>query len=248
MTRNIAVTLRYDGTNYHGWQIQKNLTSVGGTVQDALSNICEHPVTLIGCGRTDAGVHAERYTANFRTNSRIPADKLPFALNANLPNDIAALDARDVDMEFHATFSCVKKEYTYRLYHAPHRDPLLVTRSLHYPKKPALNVWRDTAKLFVGTHDFAAVRSSSNTTVKTTIRNVYYFDIYEEYDNHFAFRVAANGFLYNMVRAMVGTILYVGQGKIKDPLGVLKSGDRRVAGPTLPPHGLYMTGTEYLCK
>jgi tRNA pseudouridine38-40 synthase len=245
MMRNIAVTLRYDGTGYHGWQIQKDLVSVGGTVQDTLCEICGHDVTLIGCGRTDAGVHAERYTANFRTSSTIPADKVPFALNGLLPDDIAALDARDVDMDFHATFSCVRKEYTYRLYHAPHRDPLLATRSLFYPQKPAFDVWRDAAKKFIGTHDFAAVRSSSKSTIKSTVRTVYGFDVYEEHENHFAFRIAANGFLYNMARAMVGTVLYVGQGKISDPLDVLKTCDRRVAGPTLPAHGLYMTGAEY---
>ena len=245
MTRNIAVTLRFDGTGYHGWQIQKNAVSVCGTVRDALCGICGHDATLIGCGRTDAGVHAERYTANFRTDSRIPAERLPFALNACLPSDIAALDARDVDMDFHSVFSCVKKEYTYRLYHSPHRDPLLKNRSLFYPQKPAPEVWSAAAQSFAGTHDFAAVRSQGSAELKSTIRTVYYFDVYEEYENHFAFRIAANGFLYNMARAMVGTVLYAGLGKIKDPLEVLRSGDRTAAGPTMPPYGLYMTGAEY---
>lgn len=244
MNRNIAVTLRYDGTNYHGWQIQKNAVSVCETVQNALCKILEEKVTLTGCGRTDAGVHAERYTANFRTNSRIPAERLPFALNANLPDDIAALDAHDVDMDFHSTFSCTKKEYTYRLYHAPHRDPLLKNHALFYPQKPTLEVWQKAAAAFVGTHDFAAVRSQG-TQVKSTVRTVYYFEVYEEYENHYAFRVAANGFLYNMVRAMVGTVLYAGLGKIDDPLEVLTSKNRTAAGPTVPPWGLYMTGVEY---
>ncbi|MCL1819084.1 MAG: tRNA pseudouridine(38-40) synthase TruA [Oscillospiraceae bacterium] len=246
MTRNIALTLRYDGTRYHGWQIQKNVISVCGTVQNALSQICGHEVSLMGCGRTDAGVHAERYTANFRTSSTIPAERLPFALNSNLPDDIAALDARDVEYEFHSVFSCVRKEYTYRLYHSAHRDPLLATRSLHYPKKPQLEAWRNAAENFLGTHDFAAVRSMNrNPTIKNTIRTVYAFDVYEEFENHFAFRIAANGFLYNMARAMVGTVLYAGLGKIESVPELLASLNRTAAGPTLPPYGLYMTNAEY---
>jgi tRNA pseudouridine38-40 synthase len=244
MNRNIAVVLRYDGTNYHGWQIQKNAVTVCQTVQNAIEKTVGHEVTLIGCGRTDAGVHAERYIANFRTDSRIPAERLSYALNTRLPDDIAAGYAYDVDFDFHATFSCVKKEYTYRLYHAPHRDPLLRNRALFWPQKPELEKWKNAAAAFMGTRDFAAVRSQG-TPVKSTVRTVYSFDVYEESEKLYAFRAAANGFLYNMMRAMVGSVLYAGLGKIEDMDNVLASLNRTAAGPTVPPWGLYMTGVWY---
>jgi len=242
--RNIALTLRFDGSAYHGWQIQPGLPTVCQTVTDALESLYGQKITLTGCGRTDAGVHAERYAANFRGPAHIPMERLPFALNAKLPRDIAALEARFVPDGFHATFSCVKKEYAYRLYRKPHRDPLLDGRALFWPYAVDLEAWRAAAAGFVGTHDFAAVRSQG-TPVKSTVRTVYSFEVEREGPDRYAFRICANGFLYNMARAMAGTVLYRGLGKLRDVPELLAAADRRAAGPTAPPHGLYMTGVWY---
>ncbi len=242
--RNICLVLRYDGTAYHGWQIQKHLPTVCQTIQEALTRLCKTPVTLTGCGRTDAGVHALRYVANFMTESRIPVERFPYAVNTYLPEDISIVDAIEVPLDFHATYSCIQKEYTYRLYTVPHRDPLLARRSLFYPYEVDLPKFQETAAAFVGTHDFAAVRTMGS-NVKTTVRTVYYFKVQEDSWNHYSFRVAADGFLYNMVRAMVGTVLYAQSGKMDTIDALLQSGNRSGAGPTLPPHGLYMSGIWY---
>ena len=132
--RNIALKLMYNGTAYHGWQIQKNASTVCETLQNAISKITGAPVHLTGCGRTDAGVHAERYVANFRTESRIPLDRLPFAINTHTPVDIAVESAFEVAEDFNAIGSCIKKEYTYRIYNSRVKNPFYVNRAYFYPK------------------------------------------------------------------------------------------------------------------
>ncbi|MBR7082272.1 MAG: tRNA pseudouridine(38-40) synthase TruA [Oscillospiraceae bacterium] len=243
--RNIAVRLRYDGTRYHGWQIQKTEATVAQTVEDAFARVCGHAVKVTGCGRTDAGVHAEKYCANFRTDCPIPTDRLPFAVNAYLPDDIAAVDATDAPEDFNAILSCRKKEYTYRIYNSRFRDPFYRDRAYFYPA--ALNVEKmaEAARMFVGTHDFAAVRSVGTET-KTTVRTVYYYEV-ERHGDIIALRVCADGFLYNMARAMAGTLIYVSEGKIEagEIQELLKRRDRRLTGPTVPAQGLYMTDIWY---
>ena len=243
--RNIALRLRYDGTNYHGWQRQKTECTVQETVEQALARVVKAPVHVVGCGRTDAGVHAERYCANFKTTARIPAERLPLAVNALLPGDIAACGAVDVDAAFNAVLSCKRKEYTYRILNTPQRDPFYEKRAWFYPIPLPLERMQAAASAFVGTHDFSAVRSVG-TNVKSTVRTVFYFDV-EKNGAIIVLRVCADGFLYNMVRAMVGTVLYAAIGKLSpdDIPGILQSGDRCLAGPTVPPHGLYMTGVWY---
>ncbi len=243
--RNIALFIKYDGTAYHGWQVQKNAVTVGQTLEEAAARVVGHKVHITGCGRTDAGVHARVYVANFRTDSRIPTDRLPYALNTHLPDDILVYEAREVDEGFNAIGSCVKKEYTYQIYNSPMKDPFYVNRAWFYPKHLDENIMREAAAQFVGTHDFAAVRSVG-TDVKSTVRTVYHFDV-ERQENLILFRVCANGFLYNMARAMVGTVVYAAEGKIapKDIGGILAAGNRTAAGPTVPPGGLYMTQLWY---
>ena len=129
MERNIALKLMYNGTAYHGWQVQKNAASVCETLQKAISKVCGGPVHLTGCGRTDAGVHAERYVANFRTESRIPIDRMPYAINTHTPEDIAVREAVEVGEDFNAIGSCVKKEYTYRIYNSRFKNPFYVNRA-----------------------------------------------------------------------------------------------------------------------
>lgn len=242
-SRNIALLLGYDGTAYHGWQTQRNAVSVCGVLTQAVEKTVGHPVKLHGCGRTDAGVHAKAYVANFHTDTRIPADKLPFAINTHLPEDIAIRAARVVPDSFHAIQSAVRKEYTYYLYGGPHRKPLYRNRALHYPYPIHIESMRAAAREFVGTHDFACVRSVG-TDVKSTVRTLYEFELAEQ-DGLLTFRMKANGFLYNMARALTGTLLYVSEGKITDIPALLKAGNRTGAGPTVPPYGLYMTGVWY---
>lgn len=243
--RNIALFLTYVGTAYHGWQVQKRDVSIGQTMEEAAAKIVGHPVKMTGCGRTDAGVHARCYVANFRTSSTIPADRLPYALNTHLPEDIVVTGAMDVHEDFNAIGSCVKKEYTYLIYNSRIRDPFYVNRAWFYPKHLDEQIMQAAASQFVGTHDFAAVRSVG-TDVKSTVRTVYYYDV-ERKGDLIELRVCANGFLYNMARAMAGTVVYAAEGKIQpEEIGaILDSGNRTAAGPTVPPGGLYMTKLWY---
>ena len=243
--RNIAITLKYLGTAYHGWQVQKTQVTVGETVEKAVAMVVGHPVHVTGCGRTDAGVHARVYIANFRTTSRIPVDRLPYALNTHLPLDIVVTEAREVPEGFNAIGSCVKKEYTYLIYNSAIKDPFYVNRAWFYPKHLDETVMQRAGDQFVGTHDFAAVRSVG-TEVKSTVRTVYYYEVAREGDL-LSLRVCANGFLYNMARAMAGTVVYAAEGKFPpDSVAeILENGDRKAAGPTVPPGGLYMTQLWY---
>lgn len=243
--RTIAVRIAYDGSAYHGWQMQKNNMTVQQAVQEALEKIVKKHVSVVGCGRTDAGVHAERYCFSFRSDATIPADRLPLALNALLPGDISAFDAVDAEEDFNAILSCRGKEYTYRILNSAYRDPFLEKRVWFYPQKLDLDVLKRAASHFVGTHDFAAVRSVGTET-KTTVRTVSYFDVSRDGDR-FEFKVFADGFLYNMARAMVGTCVYAAMGKIDpdDIPAILDSRDRKLSGPTAPPQGLYMTRVIY---
>lgn len=243
--RNIALFLTYEGTAYHGWQVQKKDITVGQTMEEAAAKIVGHPVKMTGCGRTDAGVHARRYVANFRTTSSIPVDRLPYAMNTHLPEDIVVTGAKEVHEDFNSIGSCVRKEYTYLIYNSRIRDPFYVNRAWFYPKHLDETIMRRAAEQFVGTHDFAAVRSVG-TDVKSTVRTVYYYNV-ERHGDLIELKVCANGFLYNMARAMAGTVVYAAEGKIRpEEIGaLLEAGNRTAAGPTVPPGGLYMTQLWY---
>ena len=245
LPKNIAMRLMFDGAGYHGWQVQKSESTVAGTLESALSRVCGHAVKVHGCGRTDAGVHAERYCANFFTSSAIPPDRLPLAVNSFLPSDIAVQGAVYAPDSFDANLSCLKKEYTYRIYCSRVRDPFFSGRALFYPRALDVAAMKRAAGFFVGTNDFAAMRSVGSVT-KSTVRTVFWYEV-EECGRFVELRVCADGFLYNMARAMAGTLLYVSEGKIP-PDGVaslLERGDRRFAGPTAPPGGLFMTRIWY---
>lgn len=243
--RNIALRLSYDGSRYHGWQIQKNEITVAETLEAALTKICEEPVRVTGCGRTDAGVHALSYCANFKTSSRIPTDRIPLAVNSRLPGDIAVSAACEVEDGFNAIGSCVKKEYIYKILNSNIRDPFLENRVCFYPQN--LNIEQMTAagKAFEGTHDFKAVRSVGTET-KTTVRTVYWCNT-EKTGDLITISICANGFLYNMCRAIVGTMVYASYGKLtpEDIPFLLEAGDRRLTGPTMPPQGLYLNRVWY---
>ena len=243
--RNIALQLMYVGTAYHGWQIQNNAATVQETLEQAVAKVVKHPVRFTGAGRTDAGVHARVYIANFRTSCNIPCDRMPLAFNARLPEDIVVVSAREVSESFNAIGSCRKKEYTYQVYNSRIRNAFYVDRAYFYPKRLDERVMARAAQEFVGTRDFAAVRDVG-TNVRSTVRTVYYFDVAREGDL-ITLKVCANGFLYNMVRIMVGTVLYAAEGKLtpEDIRAILLRGNRVEAGPTVPPGGLYMTKLWY---
>ncbi len=243
--RNIALKLMYVGTAYHGWQVQKTIATVGETLEKALATVVCHPVKCTGAGRTDAGVHAQVYIANFRTTSTIPCDRIPLAVNTRLPEDIVVVKATEVPDSFNAIGSCVKKEYTYRIYNSRLGNPFYVNRAWFYPKPLDEAIMQAAADRFVGTHDFAAVRSVGTET-KTTVRTVHYFNV-KRTGELIECSVCADGFLYNMVRAMVGTIIYAAEGKFPPEAvsDILAGKNRTAAGPTVPPGGLYMTNLWY---
>ena len=244
--RNLRLDLCYDGTRYRGWQRLPGAdNTIQGKLEHTLSRILEEPIEITGSGRTDAGVHAKCYVANFHTSSTIPTDRLPYALNTHLPADIVVTKAFDVHEDFNAIGSCARKEYTYIIYNSRVRDPFYVNRAWFYPKHLDEKIMREAAQQFVGTHDFAAVRSVG-TDVKSTVRTVYYYNVERQGDLIYL-KVCANGFLYNMARAMAGTVVYAAEGKIKPAqIGqILEEGNRTAAGPTVPPGGLYMTHLWY---
>ena len=243
--RNIALILMYNGTAYHGWQVQKTEVTVAQTLEKGLSMVCGEPVRVVGCGRTDAGVHAEHYVANFHTSSRIPVDRLPFAVNTHIPEDIAVLEAYEVADDFNAIGSCIRKEYTYRIYNSRVKNPFYVNRAYFYPKRLDEDVMDRAARAFEGTHDFAAVRSVG-TNVRSTVRTIYYCRVTRSAEL-LELKVCANGFLYNMVRIITGTLTEVGLGRRRpqELAGILASRDRQQAGHTAPAAGLYLVEVYY---
>ena len=243
--RNIALKLCYDGTAYHGWQVQKTDVSVAETLEQALQKVCGHPLRVVGCGRTDAGVHALRYCANFRTDCAIPIDRVALAVNPRLPADIAVLDACEAAPDFNAIGSCIQKEYVYRIYNRRIRDPFLRSRVCFYPPRLDFDRMDRAGRAFEGKHDFAAVRSVGTET-RTTVRTVHWCRT-ERDGELWSVYVCADGFLYNMVRAIVGTMVYAAIGKLEpeEIPRLLETRDRRLTGPTMPPQGLYMHRVWY---
>ena len=243
--KNIALRLRYDGSRYHGWQVQKNAITVAQTMEEALAKVCGERVKLTGCGRTDAGVHALRYCANFHSDCTVPVDRMPLALNSRLPDDIAVVDAVEVPDDFNAIGSCVKKEYVYKILNSRIPDPFLADRVCFYPQRLDISLMQAAARAFEGTHVFKAVRSEGTQT-KTTVRTVYWCRAEKDGDL-ITVSICANGFLYNMCRAMVGTMVYASYGKLipEEIPALLEKRDRRLTGPTMPPQGLYLNRVWY---
>lgn len=243
--KNIALRLRYDGSRYHGWQVQKNAITVAQTMEEALAKVCGERVKLTGCGRTDAGVHALRYCANFHSDCTVPVDRMPLAVNSSLPDDIAVVDAVEVPDDFNAIGSCVKKEYVYKILNSRIPDPFLADRVCFYPQRLDISLMQAAARAFEGTHDFKAVRSEGTQT-QTTVRTVYWCRAEKDGDL-ITVSICANGFLYNMCRAMVGTMVYASYGKLipEEIPALLEKRDRRLTGPTMPPQGLYLNRVWY---
>ncbi|MGQ9779038.1 MAG: tRNA pseudouridine(38-40) synthase TruA [Bacillota bacterium] len=244
--RNIKLTLAYEGTGYLGFQRQKRGPTIQGTLEDCLARLTGERPRVIGAGRTDAGVHALGQVANFRTASRIETHRFVPALNSLLPKDIAVLAAEEVPPEFHARRDAKRKTYTYRLWRPMVRPVFERDRAYHFPRPLDLAAMEAATRLLVGRHDFAVFCSAGSTKVKTTVRTVFAAGWKEE-GPLLSFTVTADGFLYRMVRNMVGTLLQVGLGK-HPPEWVeelLALGRRPAAGPAVPACGLFLVRVEY---
>ncbi|MCF6097633.1 tRNA pseudouridine(38-40) synthase TruA [Thermovorax subterraneus] len=242
---NVKILLEYDGSNYHGWQRQKNALTIQEVVEKAVFKVTGEKVKVIGAGRTDAGVHARGQVANFHTNCRIPVERLPYAINSHLPEDIAVKGAQVVPDDFHARYSAKSKVYSYTIYNAPFPSPLMRKYSYFYPYTLDVGAMQEAAKAFVGVHDFAAFRASGS-SVKSSVRNVIRLEV-RKASNVITIEVEADGFLYNMVRIIAGTLLEVGSGKLapEEIPFVISSRDRERAGITLPAHGLCLEKVVY---
>lgn len=242
---NIKLIIQYDGTEYHGWQIQAEDITVESELTKALERITGEKIKLTGCGRTDSGVHAMNYVCNFRTDSKIPIDRYPYALNTYLPDDIVCRSAESVDEVFNSNRSAVSKRYVYRIYNSDIPDAFHGRYSWQYKYKLDVEKMREAAKAFVGEHDFVGF-ASSGFTVKTTVRTIYSLDVIREGDM-ITIEVCGNGFLYNMVRIIAGTLVYVGCGKIRpDEMDdIIESKCREKAGITAPAHGLCLKEVYY---
>ncbi len=242
---NIMVKLAYDGTNYCGFQIQDDKPTVFGTFQEALLKILGHPTEIKGCSRTDSGVHAKEFCLNFHTDKELNVDRLPLALNANLPSDIRVLSAKWVWDDFHARYSCRGKEYVYYILNS-HIDNPFYDR--YYYKVPsALDVDRmnAAASYFEGCQDFRSFMAAKS-KIEDCARTVYSAKVEREGDM-VKFTVHADGYLYNMVRIMVGTLIEVGKGNIapEQVADIIAAKDRSKAGPTAPPQGLFLNKVFY---
>ena len=241
----ILVKIAYDGTNYHGFQIQDDVPTVFGVFQEALLKILGHSTEIKGCSRTDSGVHAKCYYLSFETEKQLNVPRLPLALNANLPTDIRVLEARQIHDGFHARYDCKGKEYTYYIRNSHIDDPFT---DKYYWRVPAVLdevKMNEAAQYFVGSHDFRSFMAAKS-KITDCNRTVYSAKV-ERKGDMVTFKVSADGYLYNMVRIMVGTIVNVGKGiwTPEQVADIVAACNRDVAGPTAPPQGLFLTDVYY---
>jgi pseudouridylate synthase I len=241
----ILLRLGYIGTAYHGFQVQTNAVTIQQRLQDAVEAVFGHRYDIKGCSRTDSGVHANEFYCTVDVNTSIQDDKIPFALNANLPNDIAVYNCFTVDESFHPRYNVIYKEYIYMIWNARQRNPFEHHRSYHYPRELDTDLMNEAAGHFIGKHDFAGFMSAGS-DITDTVREIKYFNVTKE-NEHVSIKVAADGFLYNMVRILTGTLLYVAENKIKisELDDIISSRDRSKAGITVPPFGLYLNKVVY---
>jgi tRNA pseudouridine38-40 synthase len=243
---NYCLTVQYDGTDYAGFQIQPGQPTIQGELERALFTLAKEPIRVMGAGRSDAGVHSEGQVVSFRTAAlSVPIERLSLAVNTLLPPDIRVIESRFVPDDFHARYSALHKTYRYQIYHGPY--PNVFWRRYALWERDPLD-WdsiRECTHLYIGTHDFAAFQASGS-SVKTTIRTMMNVTVDSQSEIK-SIRFTADGFLYNMVRNLVGTLLDVGRGKLE--IGAVKeimeSRDRRQAGATAAPYGLFLERVDY---
>ena len=243
--RSLLLTIRFCGTAYHGFQVQKNAMSVCQKFQDAVEKVLGSRCDVKGCSRTDSGVHANKYCLSLAIDRDIPCDKLVLALNANLPEDIAVLSAVEVPADFHARYSCLGKEYVYHIHNSHVRNPFAPKLSYRFPAPLDVDLLNRAAQDFVGTHDFKAF-CSAGSDVEDTVRTITSFSVVRQ-GEEVLFTVRGDGFLYNMVRIMVGTLLFIATGRLQPGAipAILAGKARSGAGKTAPAWGLYLNDVFY---
>ncbi len=243
----LLIEIAYDGSAYHGYQVQSNAKTVQGTLGAALEEFYNCPLMLTGCSRTDAGVHARSFflTVEGELYDKMPPEKLPLAISRYLPEDIALLSAREVPESFHARYDVKYKEYEYLVYNSAVMSPFYRKRAWHCPVPLDAELMNGAAAAFVGRHDFAAFMAQGS-PVSSTVRKIEYFSVSRQ-GELVKINVAADGFLYNMVRILSGTLVNISQGRIapEDIPEIINSKDRARAGVTLPPDGLYLNKVVY---
>ena len=243
--KRVGLVVAYDGTHYSGWQTQPNGMTIQGVLNDTLSELLGEKIETIGASRTDAGVHALGNVAVFDTESRIPGEKFSYALNQRLPEDIRIQLSEEVEPDFHPRYCDSEKTYEYRILNRKFPVPTERLYSYFYHYKLDVDKMKEATSYLIGRHDFASF-CGSGAQVKTTIRTITSMDVWRDGDM-VTIRVSGTGFLYNMVRILVGTLLFVSEGKI-DPAdlpAIIESGERIRAGKTAPPQGLYLNRVEY---
>lgn len=241
----VFLKIEYDGTAYCGWQIQPNGITVQQVVEKAILSLTGETAKVTGSGRTDSGVHALGQVAHFDTESNIPPEKFASALNQFLPEDVKVVESWQVGEKMHARFSAKRKTYRYSLYQSEHPRPMLDRYSSRVDLPLDISAMQNACKFFIGKHDFVGF-SSTGSEVKDTVREIYSASV-DVIGEQIVFTVCGNGFLYNMVRIMTGTLVAVGLGKISpDEIeGVILSKNRKKAGATMPPRGLTLVSVEY---
>lgn len=243
--RNILLNITYNGTNYCGWQIQDKGTTVCGEVTDAIYKFSGENVKLNGCGRTDSKVHALNYYANFNFEKDCKLNVIKNALNHYLPSDIRIKEVFEKEMDFHSRYNVKSKEYVYVIDNGNFQNPFLLNKAFYYNKTIDADLLDRACKKFIGTYDFKAFMATGS-SVKDTVRSVYSCDV-KRYGDNVVMSFCGNGFLYNMVRIMAGTLIFVNEGKINinDIENIIQNKDRKNAGITLPGHGLYLKNVKY---
>ncbi len=243
--KRLLITIKYDGTAYHGWQVQSNALSVQEEFQNAVEKVFGKRLDVKGCSRTDSGVHANMYCLTLDTDMDISCEGVVMALNTKLPKDISAFDCREVPSDFHPRYDCKTKEYVYKVYNGRIRDPFSENYAYHYRYPIDADYLNGEAQYFIGAHDFSGF-CSVKSDVEDTVRTITKAQVRREGDM-VLFTFEGDGFLYNMVRIMVGTLLFVSEGKIKsgELSDVIASCERRRAGKTAPAKGLYLNKVTY---
>lgn len=244
--RNLKLTLEYDGTHFYGFQRQKHHRTVQEELEKAFRQFLHEPVKVTGAGRTDSGVHAVRQVVNVKIQSPLPVIEIRRALNGILDHDMAVRKVEEVPHEFHARYQAKGKVYQYFLWNSRVRSPLNQNFTFHYPKKLSLDRMHAAARVLTGRHDFKSFQSSGSKKEMRTVRDLRKLQVGRK-GSLIAFTFEADGFLYNMVRNIVGTLLWVGEGRIsvEDLPQILKARDRRQAGPTVPAKGLFLVKVRY---
>lgn len=245
MEKNIRIKVSYDGSNYFGWQKQPDKKTIQGELEFCIRKVFGiKKAEVIGSGRTDAGVHALSQVASFKIETSIPTEKIPEILNNNLPKDISVTEAIEVGENFHPRFSAHRKTYRYRIFPSRVRSPFLKDHSYMVKYRLDVDKMKSEIKSLEGEHDFCGFMSSGSSVV-STVRMIYKADIYED-GEELVIEVCGNGFLYNMVRIIAGTMVDIGRGAIDLPLSdIISSKDRSKAGHTAPAQGLFLVDVEY---